>query len=398
MAGTGLLIHGGGPTSVLNASLAGLALEWRRGPGSGALWGARFGIEGLFTGEFFDLAAQPQGVLEAVGRAPGSAIGTSRRAMEKADYQRAVEQLRLYDIRAVFLTGGNGTMRTALGLARAVRMDRYECQVIGIPKTIDNDLPGTDHTPGYGSAARFFAHAARDVGEDNASLPSPVTVLETLGRDTGWVVGATALARARPDDPPHLIYLPERPVPLDQVVDDVAGVVRRLGRCVVAVCEGLRDPSGEPFGADLQTDRDGGKRLASNLGHSLAGLLSARLGMRVRSEKPGLMGRSNGVVVSEVDRRESFECGLTAALAVRRDAHEVMVALERLPGFPYASATRLVPLAEAAAGLRGVPDGWIAESGNDVTPDFLDFVAPLAGPVEAAARLEPIYAPQLNKP
>lgn len=372
-----LLVHGGGPTAVLNASLAGLALEMRA-LGGWRLAGARFGIEGVLEERFIDLEAPPADLLKAVGRAPGSAIGSSRLPLADGDFDRAVNILARHGFNVVFLNGGNGTMRTARGLEEAAG---GSLRVIGIPKTIDNDIPGTDHTPGYGSVARFFAHAARDAGEDNRSLPSPVMVLETLGRDTGWVTAAAALARRGEDDAPHLIYLPEQRVPLAQICGDVERTVARLGRCVVAVCEGQRDENGEPFGADVQVDRDGRQRLAANLGHRLALLVQEATGLRTRSEKPGLTGRSSGVLASERDRADARACGVEAARAAHRGESGVMVRLD------HSGLTSTIPLGHVTPGLREFPHEWLAGDGLGVTQEFVEWLRPLAGEVTGWPRL-----------
>jgi 6-phosphofructokinase 1 len=371
-----LLVHGGGPTAVLNASLAGLAWEARSLPGFPPLWAARHGMDGLFGQDWVDLSGLSDSLLQQISLAPGSVIGSSRRPMQKHEFAQAVDLLDSAGFGFVFLTGGNGTMRCAEGLAREAA---GRLQVIGIPKTIDNDIPGMDHTPGYGSVARFFAHAARDLGADNRALPTPVVFLETLGRDTGWVTASTALARTRDDDAPHLIYLPERPVSLDHICADVESKVTHLGRCVVAVCEGQRDEQGQPFGADVPPDRDGVRRLASNLGHTLAQLVADRTGLRTRSEKPGLVGRCFALTCSETDRREAEICGRTAARAAHAGASGVMVALQREPVPPYRPRTELVGL---AAGLRHFPLSWITPSGNDVLGDYTDWARPLAGLIE----------------
>ncbi len=186
--------HGGGPTAVINASMAGLIEESRlRGQ---SLYGARYGLAGLLRGDLVDLQAFDADLVRRIGDAPGSALGSSRLALADADYDRLLDVFRHADIHIFFYTGGNGSMETALRIARHARAAHYDLQVIGIPKTIDNDLCVTDHTPGYAPTARFFACAARDVGEDNRSLPAPVCVLETLGRNAGWIVAATSLAAA----------------------------------------------------------------------------------------------------------------------------------------------------------------------------------------------------------
>ena len=245
-------------------------------------------------------------------------------------------------------------MRAALALSSELR-------VIGIPKTIDNDLMVTDHTPGYASTARFFACAARDAGVDNRSLPSPICILETLGRNTGWIVAATSLSA----DAPHLIYLPERRVSLDRIAADTEAVYRRLGRCVIAVCEGQLDERGEPFVADL--DRE----LASNLGHTLAKQLSAKLGLRARAEKPGLTGRSCAAV--ERDRREAWACGTAAVEAALAGESDVMVAL-RADGSIF-----LTPLGTVAGFERPFPVEWL-DTG------FREWATALIGPIPSYYR------------
>src|ERR1019366_2450226 len=187
-----VVAHGGGPTAVINASMAGLIEEQRR-RGHG-LYGARYGLAGLLRGELVDLLALDADLVRQIGEAPGSALGSSRLPLADEDYVRLLDAFRRAEVHTFFYTGGNGSMDTALRIARHARGAHYDLQVIGIPKTIDNDLYVNDHTPGYASTARFLACAARDVGEDNRSLPSPVCVLETLGRNAGWIVAATSLA------------------------------------------------------------------------------------------------------------------------------------------------------------------------------------------------------------
>jgi ATP-dependent phosphofructokinase / diphosphate-dependent phosphofructokinase len=347
-----VVVHSGGPTAVLNASLAGVVDSY-----GDRLYGARFGVEGLLSGNLIDLAG-----VQVPAKQAGSVLGSSRRRLTDSDYDVLIAQLRRRDIHTIFFTGGNGSMAAALAISRSCG---YELQVIGIPKTIDNDLLVTHHSPGHASTAHFFACAARAAGLDNQSLPSPICVLETLGRNVGWIVAATSFARADPDDAPHLIYFPERPLSLDRIASDVEAVYRRLGRVVVAVCEGQLDETGQPFGADL--DRE----LASNLGHTLARRISAKLGLRARAERPGLTGRS--CRSCERDRNESYACGRAAVLAARNGEAEVMVCLNE------DSTTFLTPL-ESVAGLeRLMPIEWISESGNDVTPEYQRYAHFLAG-------------------
>jgi 6-phosphofructokinase len=374
-----VVAHGGGPTAVINASLAGLIEECgRRGI---HLHGARYGLAGLLREDLVDLQALDADLVRHVGESPGSALGSSRLPLTDTDLDRLLDALKRHEIATFFYTGGNGSMDTALRVARYARSVGHDLQVIGIPKTIDNDLCVTDHTPGYASTARFFACAARDVGEDNRSLPSPVCVLETLGRNAGWIVAATSLARHHPDDAPHLIYLPERRVSLDRIAADVERVYRRLGRVVIAVCEGQLDEDGRPFGADVDRAEVQVHRLASNLGHTLARLISTKVGIRARAEKPGLLGRCCGEFAVPLDRREAHACGQAAAIAAAEGHSEVMVALHR------DSSTFLTPLDAVARAERLLPADWIHPDGNDVLPAFQEYAAPLVGEVPGWPRL-----------
>lgn len=373
-----VIAHGGGPTAVLNASLAG-AIEGARGRFS-TLYAARFGMGGLLANELTDLLEVSAGQVAAVARTPGSAIGSSRRKISETDYDQLLDALRQRDIRAVFYTGGNGSMQTALDLVRVGSHANYELRVIGIPKTIDNDLMVTDHTPGYASTGYFFACAARDAGADCRSLPSPICVLETLGRNAGWIVAATALARERPDDPPHLIYFPERKLNIERIVTDVEAVYRRLGYCVVSVCEGQLDESGNPFGAEVDRAGSAVHQLASNLGHTLARRITELTGLRARAEKPGLVGRSCGPFARERDRREAFDCGFAAAVAGADGVTGMMVALEREGG------TFLTPLETVARQERRLPPAYVTAAANDVTESFLRYAKPLIGEVAGYER------------
>ncbi|HTP88371.1 MAG TPA: diphosphate--fructose-6-phosphate 1-phosphotransferase [Bryobacteraceae bacterium] len=382
-----VVAHGGGPTAVLNASLAGLVDECRSSGGFASLEGARFGVQGLLSGEYVDLLAQPPDLIESIAQAPGSAIGSSRRKLEGAEYERVVGELRRRDVHWLFHTGGNGSMSTALQLERFARAAGYELGVTGIPKTIDNDLRVTDHTPGYAPTARFFACAARDVGEDNRSLPSPICVLETLGRNAGWIVAATSLARRHDDDAPHLIYFPERGLSLDRIAADSERVVSRLGRVTIAVCEGQLDEAGQPFGADVDRPAIAQQRLASNLGHTLAQLLAAKTGLRARSERPGLLGRSCGPFANARDRATSYECGLAAARAALEGRSGCMVAIRRESSDPWITSTFLTPLEAVAGKERALPLEWIAPDANDVMPAFHEYARPLIGDVPGYSRL-----------
>lgn len=371
----GIVLHSGGPTPVVNASLLGAVEEARRHPRITQLLGARFGIEGILQQDFVDLLALDQNRLAASALSPSSALGTSRRDVDDEILAAIRKVLRARGVENLFYTGGNGSMGAAARIAQSSGV-----HVIGIPKTIDNDLTHTDHTPGYATAARFFACAARDIGADNRALPGQVEFIEVLGRNTGWLVAATALARRDPDDAPHLIYFPETRLPQAQLLDDVDRVYRRLGRCVVAVCEGQLDESGQPFGADVRPSS--GRPLAMNLAHRLAMLVTEKLNLRARSEKPGLLARSGAAHFSQLDWNEARLVGAAAVRAAIAGASAVMITLERTPGSFYSVRCGSVPLSEVASSERAFPAEWRNASGNDVTGAFLEYAEPLLGLIE----------------
>jgi len=373
-----VVLHTGGPTPVINASLLGVVEEARRCAGITALYGARHGIGGILREDFADLFSIDAKTLDMVAHAPSSALGTSRDEVREEDLKRVFSVLGKYAVRCLFWTGGNGSMAAASRIERHAKYQGYELHVVGIPKTIDNDLTGADHTPGYATAARFFACAARDIGADNRSMPGQVEFIEVLGRNAGWLAAATALARHDPDDAPHLIYFPEARLPLEQLLNDIYRVYQRLGRCVVSVCEGQLDPSGQPFGADVRSGSGG--TLSMNLAHRLAILVMEKLKLRARSEKPGLLARSGAAYPCELDWNEARMCGQAAVRAAADGASGVMVGLAREAGAAYSVHTTLVPL-EEAANQKLYPAEWRNAAGNDVQPAFLAYAAPLVGAI-----------------
>ncbi len=384
--GIAVVAHSGGPTSVINASLLGVYEEAAQHPQITALYGAQNGISGLLSEDFIDLTRQPKELMLQVAKAPSSALGSSRRELAPGDLEKVIATFRAHNVRYFFYNGGNGSMGTASQIAGAARALGNALQVVGIPKTIDNDLLETDHTPGYPSTARFFACAIRDIGADNRALSGQVEIVEVLGRNVGWIAAATALARRDPDDAPHLIYFPELPLPAQTFLDDVQRVYDRLGHCVAAVCEGQLDENGQPFGADTRSGSRGS--LAMNLAHRLAILVSSRLRIRARSEKPGLLGRSSGLSVSAVDWNEALECGRAAVQAAVEGLGGNMVTLVRDSHDPYHSRTGLAPLEQVALFERPFPSAWRNQEGNDVTREFLSYAAPLVGAIPSYKNLE----------
>lgn len=376
-----LVAHGGGPTAVLNASLYGVIHEARRHAAIESLYGARYGTEGLLAGNLVDLRLQHPETIEALPHTPGSVLGSSRRRIEPTDYGRILEQLRKHNIRFLFLTGGNGSMLAADRLGKHAEERSWEMRLLGVPKTVDNDLILTDHTPGYGSAARYLAITALELGRDNEALPFPVEILETMGRNTGWLAASTLLAAPEPEDGPQLVYVPEVPFTPERFLRDVESVYRRLGRVVAVVAEGLQDARGQPVaGSPLETDRDGlGRPLYGNVSAHLAELVGRELRLRVRNDKPGLCARASRDHVSPVDRLEAKRCGEIAVRRILDGATRMMVTIERVSSSPYRCEFGLAPLEKVAGRERAMPREFMNPEGNYPSAAFRDYALPLVG-------------------
>lgn len=383
---TAVIVQGGGPTPVINASLFGAVMEALERNGFTRFLGARHGIQGILENRFVDLFAAGISLLQGVRLAPGAALGSSRMRLAEHEIDRLLSVLRENDAHHLFFIGGNGSMGTALDIERAARAAGFELYVIGIPKTVDNDLALTDHTPGYGSAARFYAHAVRDMGMDHCALPSPVLICEIIGRNVGWLVAATAFAKAHEDDAPHLIYFPERPLPRQMLLADIENAFHLWGRVFVCVCEGQLDEAGEPFGADVDRPGNPQHRLASNLGHAVARFVSSELNLRARAERPSLLARSCSAFVSETDRSEAELVGRAAIHAALAGESGQMVALARENAPEYHCETILVPLEDVARTERKVPPEFIDSERRFVTEAYLRYARPLIGNVQPHAR------------
>jgi 6-phosphofructokinase 1 len=373
-----LVIQGGGPTPVVNTTLFGVIDEAM--PRFDRLLGARFGVEGLIGGDLVDLSAVLRRELERLKDSPGASLGSTRHKASASDLERIVAALRDHDVRALVVIGGNGSLRGAEAIADAVTRERYDCCVVGVPKTIDNDIPATDRCPGFASAARYAAQAVRDLGMDVRTLPQPVSLFETMGRSVGWLAGATALAKLDADHAPHLIYLPERAFDVARFLGDIDRVVRRHGWAVAVVTEGIRTVQGQLVYEDATaSQRDALDRaLPGGVASYLADIVTRELRIRCRWEKPGLCARASMLHVSEQDRRDAETVGRAGVRAAIERRHAHMVALRPL-GDP--EATEIIPLARAAGGGRLVPAAWLDDSDTAVAQPFIDYVRPLIGPL-----------------
>ena len=387
-----LVGQSGGPTAVINASLAGVV---RAALASGVfdrVLGMRHGVQGALDGRLADLSGLDATTLERLARSPSAALGSCRYKLQAGDVQRLIGLCRAEDVRAMVYIGGNDSADTSACLEAAARAAGLDLRVVGVPKTIDNDLPVTDHCPGYGSAARFVAQTTREAALDTWAMRAtdPIKLVEVMGRHAGWLPSSAWLARAEPDDAPHLVYVPERPVSVEQVVEDVRRVYQRLGWCVVVLCENQPEPGGAVIGAR------GEPRWVDAFGHayydSPAQALSQRiqqeLKVRARFDKPGTIQRMATSYVSSVDRAEAQLVGEAAVRELLEGESGVMVTLEREPGQTYAVSTGTVALEVVANQQRRLPDEFVNADGNGLTEAFEAYARPLLGdPLPSFVRL-----------
>lgn len=372
-----LVVHGGGPTAVINSSLYGVIKQAKESGRIAHVYGAIGGSEGILKKRFLDLMQFPEEMLQRLLTTPATAIGSSRYALESGDYKKMVEIFVRNQIRYVLLNGGNGTMDTCGKLYEACRKSGI-C-VVGIPKTIDNDIAITDHTPGYGSAARYIAETTAEVGVDVKSLPIHVCILEAMGRNAGWITAASALARKKAGDAPHLIYLPERPFREEEFLEDVGRLYEKLGGVVVVVSEGLKNQAGDPIVPPIfRSER---AVYYGDVSAYLAGLVIRKLGIKARSEKPGICGRASVALQSPVDRDEAVLAGCEALKAAMEGESGVMVGFvrENEKNGGYHVRTRLIPIRQVMLHERKLPAEYINERGNDVTEEFVKWCRPLIG-------------------
>ena len=385
MKGNVLIAQSGGPTPVINSSCYGIIKEaYKHREAIGKIYGALNGILGVLNEEMIDLEKEDATMIELLKRTPSSALGSCRYKLTEKDYNRLLEVIVAHNIRYCFFIGGNDTMDTANKVDKLEKEHNYELRVIGVPKTIDNDLMGTDHCPGYPSVARWLAIAVRDAGLDTKAIytADTVKVIETMGHNSGWLTAATALARDEPGDPPHLIYLPERPFDEDIFLSDVKRVYDQLGYVVITVCEGLK-------GKDGRTIVESRRKLnVDSFGHAQRGgiadyfcnMIDDKLGIKARSDKPGTIQRVSMMCASEVDLEEACEVGKVAVELALQGKSGFMITLERPLGKKYKCTTGRIKLEGVANLTRMVPDEFMNKDGNDVTEEFIEWARPLIRP------------------
>ncbi|MDD7538201.1 MAG: 6-phosphofructokinase [Oscillospiraceae bacterium] len=384
LKGACIIGQSGGPTSVINASAYGVIRTALDSDVITNVYGAEHGIKGVLNDRLFDMSKEDAGELELLKYTPSSALGSCRYKMkdpdeDDTDYKRILEVFKKHDVRYFFYNGGNDSMDTCNKISKFMQKSGYECRVMGVPKTIDNDLFGTDHCPGYASAAKYIATSCMEVYQDARVYDTGmICIIEIMGRHAGWLTAAAALA-AEYGAGPDLIYLPETDFDMEQFLSDVARVYKERGNCMVAVSEGIHYADGSFVSEAKTSATDGfGHAQLGGLAALLANVVKEKLGVKVRGIELSLLQRCGAHLASETDIEESFMAGKAAVENAVAGMTDKMVAFERgeINGH-YACKTKLLNLTDVANFEKKVPLDWINEAHNGVTHDFIDYALPL---------------------
>ncbi|GAC1466157.1 MAG: 6-phosphofructokinase [Chloroflexota bacterium] len=384
MPRTLLVGQAGGATAVINCTLAGVIDEANRSGQFTSVLGMRRAAEGALAGEFAELGSLSESKRRAIAQSPGAALGSSRHKFTDDELDLLLDDCRRRHIDTFLYIGGNDSADTAYRLAMHARARGQDVHSIALPKTIDNDLPETDHCPGFGSIARYIAIATMDSGKDTESMPTmyPVKIIEVMGRDAGWVVAAAALGKRESRDAPHLLYPPERPVSHARLLADVERVYRDTGNVVAVVAETLRDESGRPVAdPELRAERDKfGHPLIRGTADAICRLVQDELGLRARFDKPGSLQRMSMLCASSTDKEEAERVGRVGVNLALNGESDCMVTLVRDSHEPYRCDTGTAPLALIANRQKLLPEHYIMSDHSDVSDAFRRYARPLLGP------------------
>ncbi len=384
LVGAALLGQSGGPTSVINASAAGVFIEALKQPNITEVYGAVHGIKGILHEDFIDIKQESLEELELLKNTPSSSIGSVRYKLkdpkkDSSEYQKLLDVFKKYNIRYFFYNGGNDSMDTCNKISKFFKKSGYDCNVMGVPKTIDNDLNATDHSPGYASAAKYVATTFMELFHDATVYDTPqVTVVEVMGRNAGWLTAAAALAQYKGQGP-DLIYLPEVAFDIDAFFAQVNQVLLEKGKVIVAVSEGVKTKDGKyipELFQDLKKDAFGHAQLGGTA-QVLAQEIGKRTNVKVRAIEFSLLQRSAAHLASKVDVEEAYNAGKKAVQAAVRGTTDKMVGFKRISSNPYKIKYVLLPLKLAANTEQKVPLEWILPEGKGLTQEFIDYALPL---------------------
>lgn len=381
-----MVAQSGGPTAAINASLAGVIAGVRESSMYDTVYGSLNGINGLLNEDFINLTelmAQDPAYLERLSRTPAMYLGSCRHRLpdymdDDSPYVFIFRQFQKLKIEAFFYIGGNDSMDTALKLAEYGQKIGSSVRIIGIPKTIDNDLCETDHTPGFGSAAKYVASSLLEIAHDTFIYAvKSVTIVEIMGRDAGWLTAAAALARNEYNTAPHLIYLPEVPFDPEDFLLDIKRLLFKHNNIIVAVSEGIRDTAGNYISASEQSVDTFGHNQLSGVGKTLEFLVKQKLGIKVRSIEINVLQRCAAHLASQTDLDESFEFGKKAVALSEEGVTASMVTVHRISNSPYSVEYGYAEIKNIANEARTVPLEWISPAANDVEQPLIDYLFPL---------------------
>ena len=386
LKGALMFAQSGGPTSVINASAAGVFIEGLKSKEITAVYGAAHGIKGILNEEFYDISKEDKKELELLKYTPSSALGSVRYKLKDAsvddtDYKRLLEVFKKYNVRYFFYNGGNDSMDTCNKISKYMANSGYEMNVIGVPKTIDNDLFGTDHCPGFASAAKYIATSIMEINLDAKVYDNGmICVIEVMGRNAGWLTAAASLANYKGLGA-DLIYLPEVDFDVDKFVKDVQDVcAKNNNKCIAVVSEGIHDKDGtlicEALGKVGARDSFGHAQLGG-VAATLAALVKEKTGFKTRGIELSLMQRCGAHCASKVDIEETFGAGRQAVKAAVSGETDKMVCYERVAGKKYKCEYKLLPLELAANTEKTVPMEWITNNGTGISEEFVEYALPL---------------------
>ena len=396
--GNALIGQSGGPTSVINSSLAGVIETALKSSFIHEIYGMHFGIEGFMQEWLYDLGRQPKHIIEGLRNTPSSALGSSRHKVQEKDLPLILEVLKKYDIRYFFLIGGNDTMDTIHRVEAYCRNEKYELTGIGIPKTVDNDLFGTDHTPGFASAARSNILNVMQAGllARDMQKVDKFVIYQTIGRDAGWLAAATAIARKNEEDAPHLIYAPEFDFDRDKFLKETDACIKKYGWVSIVCGEGLKFADGTPVSAATTKDKfnniEFGAMGGSSVGLSLHRMITSEFSYRGEFQITESLIMCDYVRSSKVDLDEAYQCGVEAVKLAEKGETGYMVTIVRKSNNPYTIEFGKVPLEEVAVSAKPMPLDYFNAEGNHVSQKFIEYIKPLAGDLPEFVTLEKLYA------
>ena len=382
LTGACIIGQSGGPTAVINASAQGVIQTALKADCITRVLGAAHGIKGVLEDKLYDMGQEDPAELDLMKFTPSSALGSCRyklpENLDASVYTLLFEKFEQLNIGAVFYIGGNDSMDTVDKLNTYAKAVGKDVKIVGIPKTIDNDLCITDHTPGYGSAAKYVASTLLEIGHDTSIYPiNSVTIVEIMGRDAGWLTGASVLARNKYNHAPHLIYLPEVAFDEAQFIEDVREAIKKYNNVVIAVSEGIKNAEGKYISATSAVEDTFGHSQLSGTGKCLEYIIKQNLQVKVRSVEINILQRCAAHMSSITDIGEAFRLGRHAVETALEGKSGVMVTAIRKANEPYSVKMGDTDVKNVAGLVKHVPREWINERGNDVTQDFVDYAYPL---------------------